>query len=453
MEHRAQKIRTFFSSTLWEIDRDDRGGVQRGLLRLLQVMVVVIHDFRRDNCMMRASALTYTSLLSFIPLLALMFALLKGLNVQNSLQPFILDKLAVGSADLVNAIVGYINNTHFGRLGMIGLLVLIATVIALLSNVEESFNHICGVRETRSLFRKFADYSSVILVGPILMVAAISMTTSLQSQTFVQKLLEMAHLGDLTYLLFRVAPFVVMWLAFTALYIFMPNVRIRIGAAFVGGIVGGTLWQLAQYGYVNFQVGVARYNAIYGTMAALPVFMVWIYLSWVIVLLGLEITYVCQNLRAIRRERSGHDFNLVTHELASLAMLLKICAGFETRDASLTLDRLAEELRLPLRFAQGVLDELVVLGLVVRVQDDAGEGRVQPAFSSDGLRVAEVLTRLRDGDRESRLPVESPIWRRTKDLEGALRRAEAEALAGMTMRQLVAEVSAVGETTPNNAAG
>jgi len=451
MESLLQKVRVYFGSTIWEIDREPLNGARRVLLRLFQIMVVVSHDFRRDNCLMRASALTYTSLLSFVPLLAMMFALLKGLNVQNTLQPFILDKLAVGSADLVNAIVGYINNTHFGRLGMIGLLALVATVIALLSNVEESFNHICGVRETRSLFRKFADYSSVILVGPILMVAAISMTTSLQSQTFVQKLLEMAHLGNLTYLVFRIAPFVVMWFAFAALYIFMPNVRIRFGAAFIGGVVGGTLWQLAQYGYVNFQVGVARYNAIYGTMAALPVFMVWIYLSWVIVLLGLEVTYVFQNLRAIRRERSGRDFTLVTHELASLAMLLKICAGFQLRDASVSLDRLAEELRLPLRFAQGVLDEMVGLGLVVRVLDDEGEGRLQPAFSPDALRVDEVLTRLRDGNRENRLPVESPIWLRAKRLEGELRKAEAAVLSGITMRDLVEELEAGGATPRSDA--
>ena len=168
----------FFKGGMWELDRDKLTLWQRFLLRFLQISVVVVHDFRRDNCMLRASALTYTSLLSLIPLLALMFAVLKGLNVQNTLEPFILDKLAIGSQEAVDAIIKYINNTHFGRLGMIGLLALIATVIALLSNVEESFNHICGVRETRTLFRKFADYSSVILIGPILIVAAISMTSS-----------------------------------------------------------------------------------------------------------------------------------------------------------------------------------------------------------------------------------------------------------------------------------
>jgi len=440
MSRIGRKVRYFFTTGMWELERDKLSLLQRVVLRLLQILVVVIHDFRRDNCLMRASALTYTSLLSFVPLLAMMFAMLKGLNVQNSLEPFILDKLAVGSQELVSAIIGYINNTHFGRLGVIGLLALVATVIALLSNVEESFNHICGVRETRSLFRKFADYSSVILIGPILLVAAISMTTTLQSQTFVQKLLDMLYLGDAIFLLFRVAPFVVMWLAFTALYIFMPNVRIRFGAALIGGIVGGTLWQLAQYGYVNFQVGVARYNAIYGTMAALPIFMVWIYLSWVIVLSGLEITYVCQNLRAIRRERQGRDFSLVTRELAAMAMLLKICEGFQHRQEGQTLDRLAEDLRLPLRFARGIMDDLMTLDLVVRVQDDVEEGRLQPAVAPETLTIIEVLKLLRDRRGDGHLPVASPVWLQAKELEARLRQAEEEALEGTTLRDLVARI-------------
>jgi len=438
----VQKIRNFFLSGIWELERDKLSLLQRVALRMLQILVVVIHDFRRDNCLMRASALTYTSMLSFVPLLAMMFAMLKGLNVQNTLEPFILEKMAVGSQELVSAIIGYINNTHFGRLGVIGLLALIATVIALLSNVEESFNHICGVRETRTLFRKFADYSSVILIGPILLVAAISMTTTLQSQTFLQKLLDMLYMGDLIFLLFRVAPFVVMWLAFTALYIFMPNVRIRLGAALIGGVIGGTLWQLAQYGYVNFQVGVARYNAIYGTMAALPIFMVWIYVSWVIVLLGLEITYVCQNLRAIRRERQGRDFSMVTRELAAIAMLLKVCDGFQNRQEGQTLDRVAEDLRLPLRFASGIMDDLMTLDLVVRVQDGAEEGRLQPAAAPETMTVTEVLKLLRDRRGDGSLPVATPVWIQAKALETRLRKAEEEALNGSTLRDLVAQVEA-----------
>jgi len=444
MKQLWQATRTFFNVDIWEIERDELSRVQRFALRLVQILVVVVLDFRRDNCLMRASALTYTSLLSFVPLLALMFALLKGLNVQNTLEPFILEKLAVGSQEAVSAIIGYINNTHFGRLGIIGLLALVATVIALLSSVEESFNHICGIRETRRLFRKFADYSSIVLIGPVLLVAAISMTTTLQSQVFTQKLLDMLFLGDAIYLLFRVAPFVVMWLAFTALYIFMPNVRIRFGAALIGGMVGGTLWQLAQYGYVNFQVGVARYNAIYGTMAALPIFMVWIYVSWVIVLFGLEITYVCQNLRAIRRERQGRDFSLVTRELAAIALLLKICNGFQQRHNGLTLDHLAEELRLPLRFARGVMDDLMSLDLIVRVQDGAEEGRLQPAMAPEALTVTEVLKLLRDRQADGSLPVESPTWMQARELERQLREAEEQALDGMTMHDLVEQVETRG---------
>jgi membrane protein len=435
----------FFRTGMWELERDHLSVRQRALLRLLQACVIVVDDFRRDRCMLRASALTFTSLLSLIPLLALMFAVLKGLNVQNTLQPFILDKLAVGSQHAVEAIVTYINNTHFGRLGMFGLLALIASVIALLSNIEESFNHICGVRETRTLFRKFADYSSIILIGPILLVAAISMTTTLQSQAFVQKLLDMAFWGDLIYLSFQVVPYVVMWLAFTVLYIFMPNVRINFGAALIGGVIGGTLWQLAQYGYVNFQVGVARYNAIYGTMAALPIFMIWLYISWLIVLLGLEITYVCQHLRVIRRERRGYGFSMFSRELVAVAMLLKICQAFMLREKNVTLDQVSEALRVPIRFSRNVLEDLISTGLVVRIQDGGADARLQPAVAPEVITVSEILSLLRNRGGEADFHSETPVWLRAKELEGRLQLAEEEVLDGMTLHELVESIQAVEE--------
>ncbi len=154
------------------------------------------------------------------------------------------------------------------------------------------------------------------------------MTTTLESQVFVQKLLVLAFVGKILFLLFKILPFVAMWSAFTFLYIFMPNTRVQFRAALLGGIFGGTLWQVAQWGYVTFQVGVARYNAIYGTMAAVPIFMVWIYFSWVIVLLGLEVTYANQNLRTVRREIRSGDVNFISREQVALTIMLVIGEAF-----------------------------------------------------------------------------------------------------------------------------
>ncbi len=153
---------------IWEVDPGDLSRGRLFLLRQAQTFSLATRDFFADHCLMRASALTYTTALSIVPLLALMFSLLKGLGVQNKLEPMILDRIAVGSENIVTEIIGYINNTNVGRLGTVGLVVLIVTVVTLLSNIEKSFNFIWGVEETRPLFRRFADYLSVVLIGPSL---------------------------------------------------------------------------------------------------------------------------------------------------------------------------------------------------------------------------------------------------------------------------------------------
>jgi membrane protein len=312
---KLKRLWVFLSRGIWEIDAHELTRWRLFLLRQAQIASLVGRDFFADHCMLRASALTYSTLLSIVPLLALMFAFLKGMGVQNVLEPIILERLAVGSEEIITAIIRYINNTNVGQLGAVGMVMLIIAVLTLLSNIEESFNYIWGVKETRTILRRFADYFSVVTIGPIFLIASISMTTTLESQTFVQTLLGKAFVGEVIFLLFKVLPFVVMWAAFTGLYIFMPNTRVNFRAALVGGILGGTLWQLAQWVYVNFQVGVTRYNAIYGTLAALPIFMVWIYVSWLIVLFGLEVTYACQNLRTLHREIRGRNVNFASREL------------------------------------------------------------------------------------------------------------------------------------------
>jgi len=438
-----EKIKTFVRREMWELDPRKLSPVRLIFLRHLQVGVLVWRDFFVDRCMLRASALTYTTMLAIVPLLALMFSVLKGLGVQNTLEPFILEKIAIGSAEIVSAIIDYINNTNVGRLGAVGLVALILSVLALLSNVEEIFNHVWGVRETRSLFRRFSDYSSVVLIGPVFLLAAISMTTTLKSQIFIQTLMGMAYVGDLIFLLFKVLPYLVMWAAFTFLYLFMPNVKVQFRAALLGGIFGGTLWQLAQWGYLNFQVGVARYNAIYGTMAALPIFMVWIYLSWVIVLLGLEVTYSIQNLRSIRREICGEDVNFASRELVALTILLATAANFLKGERPWDLERITEELELPPRLARSILDELVRLGYLSVVRDGAdNDNAYQPARSPDAVSVHGVVQALKeDGATVTRLR-RTVEWKIIAGLEADLDVAGREALGTLTLKDLVAKMEA-----------
>jgi membrane protein len=432
-----EKSKVWFTSSLWQVEEERLGRFRRFFLRQLQLLVLVFREFLADRCLLQASALTYFTLLAIVPLFALTFALLKGFGAQQALEPIILERLTVGSEEMVGAIIGYIEQTNFGSLGVIGLITFLTTVVALLTNVEQTFNHIWGVGEARSPFRRFADYFSVLIFAPLLLLAAISMTTTLESQAFVQQLMEMAFVGEVIYFLFRLLPYVAMWAAFVFLYTFMPNVKVHLQAALVGGILGGTIWQLAQWGYVTFQVGVSRYNAIYGGMAALPILMVWIYTSWLIVLLGAEVAYAWQNQTIIRREMREQKINFLHQEMVALSIMMVVARTFLQGERPWGLHRISEALQLPPRLTRETLDELLRLNLLseVRLAEDE-DFAYQPASSPQQLRVHEIFRALReDGVALNRLE-NIPEWRMVQELEERFNEAGRQALQDVTLQEL-----------------
>lgn len=438
MASAVERTKSFFSHGIWEIDPSGLNMPQRLLLRVGQIGSRVARDFVADRCMLRASALTYTSLLSFIPMLALMFSVLKGLGVQNRVEPLILEHIAVGSEEVVSRVIEYINNTNVGRLGTFGLVFLILTVLTLLSNIEESFNSIWYVRETRSLLRRFSDYFSVVILGPIFLLLAVSMTSALEAQAFTHTLREMAYVGQMVTVLFNVLPYVAMWAAFAFLYTFMPNIKVNLRAAIVGGIFGGTLWQISQWGYVNFQIGVAKYNAIYGTMAALPILMVWIYVSWMIVLLGLEVTYAWQNLRNLRQEALSDGEGFASRQWLALTVVLRIAERFREAAPPLSAAELSSDLQLPPRLTRRLLGELVNLRLVSEVVTDGDEEiGYQPGRALDALPVFDLLQAISTEGREFNRDQRESERQVVLEIAGLLDEAGRAALQDMTLRDLV----------------
>jgi len=441
LSEKIKKTGDFLRFGLWEIDAEDFSHLRNLLLRGSQVAVLAVRDFFADGCLLRASALTYTTLLAIVPLLALAFSILKGFGVQNALEPIILERIGIGSEEIVTQMLSYIENTKVARLGTVGLVLLVVTVLTLVTNIERSFNHIWRVEETRPLFRRFADYFSLLTVGPIFLLAAISMTTTLESTRFISTLLEYPVLGHAIFLAFKVLPFVVMWLAFTFLYLFVPNTRIQIRPALAGGVFAGTLWQLAQWAYVTFQFGVSRYNAIYGTMAALPILMVWLYLSWLIVLLGVEVTYSVQNLRTIRREIYGEKVNFATREMAALTILLRLSQAFYRGQKPRTLEEIAEELALPPRLTRSILDELVRLSLLCEVVLSAEDGSAyQPARDPAKIEVHRVIRDLRQEGIGFANPRRTREWKVVGELEERIEGEGRESLGGLTLQDLAGQL-------------
>jgi len=440
------KLRVFLLHDLWRLDPHELTRGRLFLMRQLQIAAIVVRGFVSDGCMLRASALTYATLLSIVPLLALMFSLIKGFGGQNVLEPLLVKVFTHGSEEVIGAILSYIENTNFRRMGTFGLAILVITVLTLLSNIEKSFNYIWGVKETRSMTRRFADYFSVVLLSPLLIVTALSLTTSLRSQALVQKLMETAVVGEALLLVFNILPYLAVWAAFTFMYLFMPNTRVKFAPALVGGIFGGTLWQLAQWSYVNFQVGVSRYNAIYGTMAALPILIVWLYVSWMIVLLGLELTYAMQNATIIREEYGEEPINFASRERVAITVLLLCSESFYANAASWNHARLCEELRLPPRLVRSVLNDLVRLGLLAKVQaPDQDDSVYHPARAPEGIEVHAVLQTLREDGSTQPRNFRMPGREIVSDMEKTLHQAERQALEGLTFRDLVLKKLEAGD--------
>ena len=429
-------VRKYFTETVWHDLPEDASTARRFWLKVLRVLIIVIRDFNRDNCMLRASALTYATLLSIVPLLAFAFAVLKGFGVQNQIEPLLIENLAVGSEAAVTRIIEYINNTNVARLGTVGLGMLLLTILALLSNIEESFNSICGVRETRTLMRRFADYFSVLAFGPLLIVVAVSMTATIQTLDIVQTLQSKQYLGELIRFAFKTLPYVAMWIAFTFLYIFMPNIRVRLPAAIIGGVIGGTIWQLGQIGYVLFQVGVARYNAIYGTLAALPIFMVWIYFSWLVVLFGLEITSSIQNLQIISHKIRAENERVSRHNFIALTLLLAVSRAFIRGEAPLSVAQLTDRLDLLPGQVIEISNDLMSLGYLSRASGQGQKTGFLPHLAPESILIKDVLMRLR-GDLPDARSAEGHVdWSLVRELLDDLAIAEKDVLAGMTVHDL-----------------
>jgi membrane protein len=367
-------------------------GLKGSVFTFLQLAFATGSAFLTHQGPLRAAALTYTTVLSLVPFLAIAFSVLKGMGAQNSLEP-VLRQLAGDSQETISRLIAYVNNTNVKSLGAIGLVMLIVTVISLMGSIDEAFNAVWGVRETRSLQRRFSDYLSVIIVGPILLLAAASMTSSLQSQWLLQWLIQNTYIGEAILLMFRFLPYLTVWIAMVFLYMFIPNTRIRFSSAIVGGVIAGTAWQVAQWGYFHFQVGVANYNAIYGTLAALPVFLVWIFTSWLIVLFGLEIVCAHQHRDNGISGNSTFQVTATVREELAVALLVQVGIHFRSGGAPPSTRLLADELNVPLLLLEPVCEELEQKGYLACTSGN--EPGLLPARDPSDVPVSDVMCAVR----------------------------------------------------------
>lgn len=300
----------FLSHDLWRLEGDALSRIWSFLVRALRIGVIAVRGLMQNDCSSRAAALTYTTVLSLVPLLAFCFAVAKGVADYDRLmnqvvRPRIDAYFEPGKVqDVIHQLLDAVDRTNASQLGVIGLLSLLYTALQLLGSVETALNQIWGVRGGRSLWRQLRDFIALLIVGPLLLVVAVSVAGAAHENAIVVWIERHFAVGPFVGIALKATAIVATILAFAFLYWFFPSIKVRFGSALFGGLVGGLLWQALQIIHVHFQVGVAKYSAIYSGFAAVPIFLLWLYMSWMAVLLGAHLAWAHQcepEVRAIRR--------------------------------------------------------------------------------------------------------------------------------------------------------
>lgn len=464
-------VRVFFERGIWSEAARQAHGPRGWMFASLRAGYLAVRGSILDHCGMRAAALTYVTVLSLVPLLAFAFSVAKGLGAYDALQrdvihPFLdrtvgelpaaastvegipLEFLPVEDVAVANPtqvqlrlaiekVLEFVGNTDVGSLGSIGLLLLVWTVIRLLASIERTINEIYGIRRDRTLLRKVPDYLAIVLLAPLLVLGATGLTAAAQTNAAVEWANRALHLGPLLDVLVRLVPLLSVWAAFTFVYLTMPNTHNRVWPALMGGLVGGTAWQLAQVLHVKFQVGLAKYNALYAGFAAIPIFLIWLYVSWLTVLFGAELASALQRGATRARSAAGGPANQASREDQGLLAMLELAAAFAAETGAQSLQTLAERTGLDEGPLWGLLGELKRAGLVAEVQSH-GESAWIVARPPERVVVTDVLAALRGKADDAWREPGGRAERARAALLG-LARAERDSLENRTLRELADE--------------
>lgn len=391
----------FATRDVWHVQTGELGRPRSVLVQLARVLLIAGRGFQRDDCLQRSAALTYLTIFTLPPVLALVFSVAKGLNAYESLKEGPIDAFLdatfpaeeSGSARvraLIDQIFDYVQRADLTVLSSFAALFLIWATIKMLSAVEDALNGIWGVQRPRSLVRKFSDYLAIVLLTPFVLIAGTSFTAFLQSTRLQRMLSEEGALSPFLALI----PFATICLGMSVIFLTMPNTRVRFLPALAGGLAAGALWQLAQFGFVRLQVGLARQDAIFSGFAAFPLLLMWIYASWIAFFVGAELCYAVQNVQLVTRVRRTGVVDQRFREAIAPRLSGRIVAAFLAGEDPPTAARLASELGLSPRAVTDVLETLVRHRLLAETSEEEEEGYL-PARDPSKITVLDLLHALR----------------------------------------------------------
>ncbi|MGB5398200.1 MAG: YihY/virulence factor BrkB family protein [Gammaproteobacteria bacterium] len=434
-------ITTRFNEVIWQKNLSSLPRWQSLGILLLRILQAVVRDLKEGLLTLRAMSLVYTTLLSLVPLLAVSFSVLKGFGVHNQIEPVLLSMLApLGEkgTEITGIIIGFVDNIKVGVLGFLGLGLLIYTVISLIQKIERAFNFTWRITTYRSIAQRFSDYLSVIMVGPVLIFTAIGVTATVTHSEFMTSLVSIEPLGFAINAIGKLVPYILVIVAFTFIYVLIPNTKVQIKSALVGGIIAGILWETTGWLFASFVANSTNYTAVYSSFAILMVFMIWLYLSWLILLTGASIAFYHQHPERISNRLKDLRMSCRLREKTALMAMYLIAKSFHENKPAWDQERLAKTIDIATEALALVIDALVEADLIT-VSGKDGD-RYIPSHSLENIRIKTILDTVRAAEESDFLKPEGiksgkTVEQLIKNLDDSLERT----LGDMSLRDLVTQ--------------
>ena len=432
-----QKVKSL-NNTIWHTPLADISKSKLFLIKQLRIAFLAARGFTNDKVQLRASSLTLYTLISIIPVIAIAFAIAKGFGLDQNLVQLIAKEMQTHPEVfnwLLEKAQTAISQTRGGYLAGIGAIVLLWAVMSLLDQIENSFNHIWQIRSSRPLYRKFSVYLAIMLITPVFLIAASSVTVFIGTELsdFMNTAAILDFFKPIVSFFVKVIPYFIFWIVLTVVYIILPNTKVKFMPALVSGIIAGTILQLLQWLYIDLQFGISRLSAIYGSFAAIPLFIVFLQSCWLIVLLGAEVSFANQNLS--RYEYESEALNVSHYQKRALVIMIMnmITRNFSNGSKPLSAESIASNLKIPVRLVRDILQDLGNAELVSVIHDDDHTERLyQPAIDINKMTISWILSRLEKKGTEHQIFVKGKEYHRVVEIldkfDDLINRSEANIL-------------------------
>lgn len=377
---------------LWALNVNRLPWYQAWPVMAARILLAVMRDLSDGQLNLRAMSLVYTTLLSLVPMLAISFSVLKGFGVHNQIEPLLLrlfDPLGDKAPEIAQLIIDFVDNIKVGVLGAVGLALLIYSVVSLMQKIEHAFNYTWHVTRERSFARRFSDYLSILLVGPLMIFSALGMAASVGSAPFLEKILGYQVVSGAFEQIAGILPTILIMLALAYIYMFMPNTRVKFSAALVGAVVAAAFWKITGLVFKSFIAGSANYAAVYSAFATLIVMLIWIYMTWLVLLLGASIAFYFQNPNQMMTRRGIIALSHRARQRLALMVMQLSARNFYDGATAWTADQIARSFHLPPQPVQDVIDALEDEGLLTCTASDPPG--YQPGRPPETVSVRDII--------------------------------------------------------------